>query len=233
MGARADGARLARPLFQAGDGGSRPTSALHLWLDRVTLNVARPLNQLWHSTLPRYGRGFIKNQSDLCYAAEHEGRYYAVAILSNPVARNLPQDTWLELRRLAVAPDAPRNTASRILRIVALLVRRDRSAITQSAFTPGRYTARPAGRPRSSGAGRNGPAEAVRGLGHSARRTSSDGRSPWRTEPPRRRPPGGRESENVSPYQTPRRAYRHRREHHRRGHRRVPRTGAPRRDRSP
>jgi hypothetical protein len=131
MGARADGARLARPLFQAGDGGSRPTSALHLWLDRVTLNVARPLNQLWHSTLPRYGRGFIKNQSDLCYAAEHEGRYYAVAILSNPVARNLPQDTWLELRRLAVAPDAPRNTASRILRIVALLVRRDRPAIVR------------------------------------------------------------------------------------------------------
>jgi hypothetical protein len=38
-----------------------------------------------------------------------------VAAWSNPVARLLPQQTWLELRRFAIAPDAPRFTASRML----------------------------------------------------------------------------------------------------------------------
>jgi hypothetical protein len=34
---------------------------------------------------------------------------------SNPVARLLPQREWLELRRFAIAPDSPKNTASRML----------------------------------------------------------------------------------------------------------------------
>jgi hypothetical protein len=49
------------------------------------------------------------------YAAEYDGRYFAVAMWSNPVARLLPQLTWLELRRFAIAEDAPKNTASRML----------------------------------------------------------------------------------------------------------------------
>jgi hypothetical protein len=40
---------------------------------------------------------------------------YAVAAWSNPVARLLPQLSWMELRRFAIAPDAPRFTASRML----------------------------------------------------------------------------------------------------------------------
>jgi hypothetical protein len=39
---------------------------------------------------------------------------YAVALWHNPSARTLPEH-WLELRRLAVAPDAPHCTASRML----------------------------------------------------------------------------------------------------------------------
>jgi hypothetical protein len=81
---------------------------------------------MWHSRLPRLGTGFVRNQPFLCYAATHSGLIYAVAIWSNPVARNLPQQAWLELRRLAVAPDAPRNTPSRMLAVMARLVRRDR-----------------------------------------------------------------------------------------------------------
>lgn len=122
----AESVRVAHPLFQAGGGGSSPTSALHLRLYPVAFPLAVALNRLWHSRLPRYGRGFIKNQSDLCYAAEYEGLYYAVAIWSNPVARALPQQEWIELRRLAVAPDAPRNTPSRMLAVMARLVSRAR-----------------------------------------------------------------------------------------------------------
>jgi hypothetical protein len=49
------------------------------------------------------------------YIAEFDGVAYAVAMWSNPVARLLPQLAWLELRRLAIADDAPKNTASRFI----------------------------------------------------------------------------------------------------------------------
>lgn len=125
----ADSIRVMCPLFQAGEGGSTPTSALQLWVGKVDFELAVALNSKWHSRLPRYGRGFIKKQSDLCFGAEFDGRLFAVAIWSNPVARELPQKTWLELRRLAIGPDSPKNTASRMLRIMALLISRQRGRI--------------------------------------------------------------------------------------------------------
>jgi len=51
--------------------------------------------------------------------AQFENIAYAAAIWSNPVARNLPQYAYLELRRFAIAPDAPKNAASRMLAIMA------------------------------------------------------------------------------------------------------------------
>lgn len=127
----AESIRVMHPLFQAGKGGSIPTSALSLVLSQIDFRHAKALNKLWHSRLPRMGTGCIHNQPFLCYAAEYEGIIYAVAIWSNPVARNLPQQTWLELRRLAIAPDAPRNTASRMLRIMALLIRKARPDVVR------------------------------------------------------------------------------------------------------
>ena len=44
----------------------------------------------------------------------HDGVTYAVALWHNPSARTLPGH-WLELRRMACAPDAPHCTASRFL----------------------------------------------------------------------------------------------------------------------
>lgn len=129
---RADGAiRLAHPLFQAGDGGSTPTSALDLWVEPIPFLHARSLNRLWHSILPGFGTGFIENQNFPSYAAVHGGVIYAVAIWSNPVARRLPQQTWLELRRMAVAPDAPRYLASRMLRIMRLLLHCNRPDVVR------------------------------------------------------------------------------------------------------
>ena len=69
------------------------------------------LNENWHSRLPKIGA----SRGRVYYCAEHDGVCYAVAMWSNPVARLLPQREWLELRRLAIAPDAPKNSASRML----------------------------------------------------------------------------------------------------------------------
>src|SRR5882672_12442911 len=107
----ADSTRLVHSLFQEKDDGLRPISALQLIFrrcDHVTFEV---LNRQWHSRLPLIGN----SKGRAYYAAEFAGVRYAVAMWSNPVARLLPQQTWLELRRFAVAPDAPKFTASRML----------------------------------------------------------------------------------------------------------------------
>jgi hypothetical protein len=61
--------------------------------------------------LPKIGNSHFR----VCYGAEYAGTWFAVAAWSNPVARLLPQLQWLELRRFAIAPDAPKNCASRML----------------------------------------------------------------------------------------------------------------------
>ena len=122
--------RVVQPLFQVEGGGSIPTSPLQLEVVPVGFEYALRLNEIWHSRLPRMGTGFIKVQPFLCFAAVNSGIAYAVAIWSNPVARNLPQREWLELRRLAVAPDAPRHTCSRMLSVMARLLRRYRPEVS-------------------------------------------------------------------------------------------------------
>lgn len=106
----ADSARVAYPLFHVGDGGSRPTSALQLFFRTIDLERAKTLNRLWHSRFPEVGGGNAR----ICHAAEWEGIFYAVAIWTNPSSRNLPQLSWLMLKRWAIAPDAPRNLGSRM-----------------------------------------------------------------------------------------------------------------------
>lgn len=103
--------RDMHPLFHAGDGGSIPTSALELFFAPISRDRFVELNKAWHSRLPKVGA----SQFRVCYAAEFSGVIYAVAAWSNPVARLLPQQQWLELRRMAVSDDAPKNTASRMI----------------------------------------------------------------------------------------------------------------------
>lgn len=111
MEGRAESIRAMRPLFQGEEGGSIPTSALDLYFSQTSRETFATLNREWHSRLPLIGA----SQGRVFYAAECGGRCYAVAMWSNPVARLLPQLEWMELRRLAIAPDAPKNTASRML----------------------------------------------------------------------------------------------------------------------
>lgn len=125
----ADSIRVMCPLFHAGEGGATPTSALQLLVESIDTERALELNRLWHSRLPLLGRGAVKIPFP-SWAATFNGVAYAVAIWSNPVARLLPQKEWLELRRLAIAPDAPRNTASRMLAVMARLIHKSRPWVT-------------------------------------------------------------------------------------------------------
>lgn len=127
----AESIRAMHPLFQAGEGGSIPTSALSLHVERIPFEQSRSLNRLWHSRLPRIGDPAQIMRRAPCYAAQYEGIIYAIAIWSHPVNRSLPQTEWLELRRLAIAPDAPRNTASRMLAVMARLIRRERPEVSR------------------------------------------------------------------------------------------------------
>ncbi len=126
---RAGDVRVAYPLFQEEGSGSIPTSALDLRVDGIPFLDAKRLNKHWHSRLPRMGTGAVLDMGFLSFGAECGGLWYAVAIWSNPVARNLPQHSWLELRRLAIAPDAPRNTASRMLAVMTRLIRKEKPEI--------------------------------------------------------------------------------------------------------
>lgn len=118
-----DDARVVYPLFQAEDGGSIPTSPLQFEIIEMDRYRAQKLNEMWHSRLPIYNTGFCLN-SIVSYGALFEYIFYAIAIWTNPVAPNLPQHKWLELRRMAIAPDAPKNTASRMLGVMAKLIKR-------------------------------------------------------------------------------------------------------------
>jgi len=45
------------------------------------------------------------------------------------VSAQLPQHKYLELRRFAIAPDAPKNTASRVLAIMRTFIKRNRPEV--------------------------------------------------------------------------------------------------------
>jgi hypothetical protein len=106
----AGGVRVARPLFQEGGSGSIPTSALDFWFGKIESEPAKAMNKLWHSRFPECSNSCCR----VCYGAEFEGSYYAVAIWTNPTSPKLPQLTWLMLSRWAIAPEAPKNTGTRM-----------------------------------------------------------------------------------------------------------------------
>lgn len=114
--------RIEGPLFFNYDVFVKPNSAKELRIIEISKVKAIELNRIWHSRLPSYKTGFCSNAT-ICYGAKFKNIYYAAAIWSNPVARNLPQKEWLELRRLAISPDAPKFTATRMLSKMAKDIR--------------------------------------------------------------------------------------------------------------
>lgn len=113
---RGDGVPVASPLFQGEGGGSTPTSPLQLHFREIDVETACQLNALWHSRLPKITPFNARcGLYHVAYVAEMDGAYYATAIWSGAVARLLYANDLLELRRMAIAPEAPTNTATRML----------------------------------------------------------------------------------------------------------------------
>ena len=127
-----DSLMVERTLFQVGDGGSIPTSPLQLKVERINVHLACKMNEEWHSRLPRiHWSNVARNTHYVCYGASYDYRWYAVGIWSSPVARLLDNKSILELRRLAICRDAPKNTASRMICVMVKLIRKRLPQITK------------------------------------------------------------------------------------------------------
>ena len=110
MGSRGENIRVMYPLFQVGKGGSIPTSPLSMQVELCDVDFAVRMNNSWHSVLPKLPiASILIGRHQAYYAALHDNVCYAVAIFTDPVNRSLAADgETLELRRLAIAPDAPK-----------------------------------------------------------------------------------------------------------------------------
>lgn len=105
---------------------SPPLAATQLRIEEISMREGCQLNKLWHSMLPRTDLGnMLCGNTSAAYAAEFEGRYYAIALFSQPIIRAIARDgKTIELRRLAICHEAPKNTASRMLAICLRLVKK-------------------------------------------------------------------------------------------------------------
>lgn len=87
-------------------------------IEECRAQVACMLNELWHSRLPKiHWSNVVRNTHYICYAVYYGDLVCGVGIWSSPVAQNRFKNgkELLELRRLAIANDAPKNTASQCL----------------------------------------------------------------------------------------------------------------------
>jgi hypothetical protein len=108
-----DSIRVLYPLFQAADGGSNPTSALQardLIFERCPKYHAVTLVRAWHSRMPNCQNAPWTH----AFCGHAKNITFVVALWNNPSGRCVPPH-WRELRRMACAPDAPKNTPSRFL----------------------------------------------------------------------------------------------------------------------
>ena len=122
MDTRGDSIRVVHPLFPTEGGGSIPTSPLQFHIGKIERKVFAKLNHAWHSRLPNVGNCTI----GICYGAEFQGIFYAVAWWSHPVNAQLTDGKTFELRRMAVCHDAPKNTPSRFLSVMVRMLRKER-----------------------------------------------------------------------------------------------------------
>ncbi|CAB4149588.1 hypothetical protein UFOVP557_10 [uncultured Caudovirales phage] len=121
-----DSSTAERLSFQMVNGGAIPTSPLQFTIEVIDVHTACRLNALWHSRLPIIEwSNVVRNKHSICFGARFNGDLYAVAIWSSPVAANRMKNgrEALELRRFAIAPDAPKNTGSRMLSVMRSIIK--------------------------------------------------------------------------------------------------------------
>lgn len=103
------------------------TSPLQFEFKRIPNKLGAQLNQEWHSVLPYIPVFHIQ----IAYGAYYQERCFAVALWGRPVARTICGIGWLELRRMAICKDAPKNTASCMLAWMARELKRERPDIVK------------------------------------------------------------------------------------------------------
>ena len=122
-----DSSTVERLSFPMANGGAIPTSSLQFNIEVIDVHTACRLNALWHSRLPIIEwSNVVRNRHSICFGARYDGDLHAIAIWSSPVAANRMTNgrQALELRRFAIAPTAPKNTGSRMLSVMKLLIQR-------------------------------------------------------------------------------------------------------------
>lgn len=118
---------IVHPLFQEEGDGLIPISPLQLRFAVCSVNTAIRLNERWHSVFPIIDKSnVIRGGRVVCFAAEFANVFYACAIWTRPIAANRMRDgdRLIELRRMAIAPNAPKNTATRFLSFMTRHIRK-------------------------------------------------------------------------------------------------------------
>lgn len=120
--------------LQLDDGVSIPTSPLQFKVEKMSAINASKLNMKWHSRLPIIDPSNItRNTHYVCFGAYYNSVCFACAIWSSPVAQN--RFTYgkniLELRRLAISDVCPKNTASRFIKVMVLIIKKEMKTINR------------------------------------------------------------------------------------------------------
>lgn len=93
---------------------------------KISVKEACRLNGMWHSRLPVIVESnIIRNAHYACYGAFYSGECFGVAILSSPVSPTFNGLPVIELRRLAIPENAPKNTASWMLGKIVKAIKLD------------------------------------------------------------------------------------------------------------
>ena len=95
-----------------------PKSPKLFLLREIGVKHAMKYNEMWHSRLPITSHSnMIRNKHFVFYGAEYQDHCFAVGMWTDPVAGNRmnKEHVWLELRRLAISPDAPKFSATWML----------------------------------------------------------------------------------------------------------------------
>ena len=121
-----DSVRVASPLFPVEGQGSIPMSPLQFNVTETSWEMFKKLNKLWHSRLPDVGAYYIDG---VFFCGVYKNVYFCVAGWSAPIARMLNNKGYYELRRFAISEDAPKNTASRILKIMGNIIKKTKPNI--------------------------------------------------------------------------------------------------------
>ena len=132
-----DSVNRAQQANQLASGGANPTSPLQLFIEKIPAKLACELNEKWHSRLPKlHWSNVVRSHKYICYGIFSavnnsdtllDYKVIGVAIWSSPVAGNRLKDGFkmLELRRLALSEDCPKNTASRVISVMVRKIKKE------------------------------------------------------------------------------------------------------------